>query len=220
MAARQIEEMKSVRAVIVRGNTSVFSAGMDLKQTTVANYENLSVEERMRIHAGGARACKAFEELDAITISAVEGHCIGGGLAFCVATDFRIAGRSATFQAPELLHGMNMSWQSVPRIVSLVGLSRARALILQAKKINAQAALEWSLVDEVVDDDNAFESAIAQARAVVSMPSAGMRMSKHAINLAAGPLNNAVSFMDLEQYAICQETDAHRSAVHEFNRPR
>lgn len=217
-AAHELQADRALRAVVVAGSPAAFSAGMNLRQAEVSAFEQFSVEERRQVHAIGARACKAWEELDHVTIAAVEGHCIGGGIAFAAALDFRVASQAASFSAPELRHGMNMSWQSLPRLVTLVGPARARRLVMLAESVGAQEALDWGLVDGLCAPGEALAAARALAGRLLAMPPAPLRMTKHAVNQAAGPLNHAVSYMDLEQYVLCQSTDAHRASVDAFLR--
>lgn len=216
IVANAIQEDRSIRVVVVGAEAGVFSAGMNLKQDEVLNFESYTVEQRLDIHSIGARACAAWEALDAVTVAAIEGPCMGGGVAFAVACDFRVAASDAVLWAPELKNGMNMSWQSVPRLVSLVGPARTRKMVMLAQKLDAATAEQWGLVDEVTAPGGAAQSAREMADALLDMPGAPLRMSKHAISVAANALNHAVSFMDLEQYAICQATDAHRGALDSF----
>lgn len=214
--ANRIQEDREIRVVVVSAGAGVFSAGMNLKQEEVMHFENYSIEQRLDIHSIGARACAAWEGLDAVTIATIEGPCMGGGLAFAVCCDFRVAASDAVLWAPELKNGMNMSWQSVPRLVSLIGSARTRSLVMLAKKLDARTAENWGLVDEVAVSGQAVAQAQAMADSLLAIPPAPMRMSKHAINVAANALNHAVSFMDLEQYVICQGTQAHRGALDSF----
>ena len=101
--------------------------------------------------------CKAWQDMDQVTIAAIEGHCIGGGAALVVALDFRICGKSAHFRIPEVELGMNMSWGSIPRMLALMGPARTKqAVILASDRIGAAEALDWGLVEKVVDDGQAL----------------------------------------------------------------
>ena len=214
--ANRIQEDRDIRVVIVSGTQDVFSAGMNLKQQEVSHFDQFTMEQRLDIHAIGARACAAWEGLDAVTIAAIGGPCMGGGLAFAVACDFRVAASDAVLWAPELKNGMNMSWQSVPRLVSLIGPARTRRLVMLASQVDATTAAQWGLVDEVTVPGEAVGRSLALADTLLSIAPAPMRMSKHAISVAANALNHAVSYMDLEQYAVCQATDSHRDALSAF----
>lgn len=214
--ANQLQEDPAIRVVIVTGAPGVFSAGMNLKRPEIRDYRAQSVEERLAVQALGARACAAWEGLDAVTIAAVEGPCMGGGIAFAVSCDFRIGASDTTWWVPELLNGMNMSWQSIPRFVSLVGPARARALVMRAKQVDTATAVDWGLADEACEPSHALEAAQAMARALLAIPGVPMRMSKHAINAAANALNHVASHMDRDQYVLCQSTDDHATALDAF----
>ncbi len=214
--ANTVQGDPAVRVVVVNGGEADFSAGMNLKQTEVRDYQSLSTEERLAVHAIGARACATWESLDAVTICAIEGYCLGGGLAFSLACDFRVAAMDAVFGAPELLNGMNMSWQSLPRLVSLIGPARTRKLVMLAQNVDAPLAEQWGLVDVLTDARGARDEALQLAERLLSVSPAPLRMTKQAISVAANALNHAVSYMDLEQYVACQSTDAHKAALDAF----
>src|SRR5919108_283155 len=117
----------------------------------------VKVEKRL-----GPKMSRAWQELDQVTIAAIEGHCIGGGAALVVSLDFRFCGRSAHFRIPEVELGMNMSWGSIPRMVALMGPARTKqAVILSSDRIPATEALEWGLIEKVVDDGQALPAAMA-----------------------------------------------------------
>jgi enoyl-CoA hydratase len=87
--------------------------------------------------------------MEQITIGAIEGFCIGGGVALAVALDFRVMARNGHMRVPEIGLGMNMSWQSVPRMLHLIGPARTKqAVILADQRISAQEAHEWGLVEQ------------------------------------------------------------------------
>jgi enoyl-CoA hydratase/carnithine racemase len=89
----------------------------------------------------GPRLARAWQEMDQITIAAIEGFCIGGGIALAVALDFRVMSRAAHIRIPEIGLGMNMSWQSIPRLLHLMGPARTKqAVILADQRITAEEA--------------------------------------------------------------------------------
>src|SRR5258707_9311224 len=112
----------------------------------------------------GPRMTRAWQEMEQITIGAIEGFCIGGGVALAVALDFRVMGRDAHLRVPEIGLGMNMSWQSVPRMLHLIGPARTKqAVILADDRISAAEAHQWGLVEEVADPGGAVDTAKARA---------------------------------------------------------
>jgi len=80
--------------------------------------------------------------MEQVTIGAIEGFCVGGGAALAVALDFRHHGPRRAHPDPEIALGMNMSWQSVPRMLHLMGPARTKqAVIIADEKVSAQEAL-------------------------------------------------------------------------------
>ena len=133
-AADTFADDTSTGAVILTGRPDNFTMGFDLKD---AEYAGLRRAGIARQHAGlkiGTRMCRAWQEIPALTVSAIEGWCVGGGIALAVATDLRVVGEHARCYVPEIERGMNMSWGSVPRIVNLVGPARAKRIVLLAEK--------------------------------------------------------------------------------------
>ena len=85
-------------------------------------------------------------------------------MALAVALDFRVMARNGHMRVPEIGLGMNMSWQSVPRMLHLIGPARTKqAVILADQRISAQEAYEWGLVEQVADPGKAFDAAMALA---------------------------------------------------------
>ena len=142
-----------------------------------------------------------------VTIVAIEGWCIGGGTALAVACDWRVAADNASFYVPELKLGMNMSWQSVPRFTNLIGPAKTKQLLILAEPLDAATAERWGLFDYLSAPGGSLEKARELAAQVAAKPPIPVRMAKRAINNSAGALNNAVSFMDADQFLLTQGTE-------------
>ncbi|HEY5680171.1 MAG TPA: enoyl-CoA hydratase/isomerase family protein [Pseudomonadales bacterium] len=203
-------------SVVVLTGRGAFSAGADLKEPDAGASRTPTLLERRQALSIGPDLCAAWERLEQITIAAVEGFCIGGGVALAVACDHRVAGSSAHFRLPEVPLGMNMSWQSNPRTVALIGPSRAKLFTILGEKLAADTALEWGLVDEVVADGQALASAVSLADRYAAMPPLPLRMTKQAINAATGALNYATSYMDRDQFLLTALSDDQKEGVRAF----
>jgi len=123
---RDFEDDLETSVVILTGSAKAFSAGFDLKDPEGRQRDTLSVAERIHRQRLGPRICRAWQDLDQVTIAAIEGHCIGGGAALVVALDFRFCGKGAHFRIPEVELGMNMSWGSIPRMLALMRPARTK----------------------------------------------------------------------------------------------
>jgi enoyl-CoA hydratase len=203
-------------SVIVLTGRQAFSAGADLKDRDDPDTPTPTLLQRRQALKIGPDLCAAWERLEQITIAAVERFCIGGGVALAMACDHRIAGAGAHFRLPEIPLGMNMSWQSNPRTVALMGPARAKRFTILGEKLEAATALDWGLVDEVVPDGAALDAALALARRYAAMPPIPLRMTKQAINAAAGALNYATSYMDRDQFLLSSLTEDQREGIRAF----
>ena len=139
---------------------------------------------------------------------------VGGGLAFALATDWRVVGQSAHFRAPEVALGLSMSWGSIPRLVNLVGPARAKQVLLMADdRIDASQALDWGLAQDVVADGEAEAAAVRWAIKVASMPPVPARMTKKTINAYANALSDLAVHMDTDEVILTETTEDHEARV-------
>jgi enoyl-CoA hydratase len=195
-----------------------------LKDTEGRSRRTMDIGALRRHLKLGPRLSRAWQEMEQITIAAIEGFCIGGGVALAVALDFRIIGRDAHLRVPEIGLGMNMSWQSIPRMLHLIGPARTKqAVILADQRISAEEAFEWGLVEEVVDSGGAFDAAMAMAMKVAAQPPISVAMTKLTINRLTHALDDLASHMDVDQFALASLTEDHKEGVAAFlgrRRPR
>lgn len=202
--------------VVVLTSVGAFTAGADLKDPDRAALQGRSRLEQRQSLKLGPDMCGAWESLEQITIAAIERYCIGGGVALAVACDHRIAAEDAHFRLPEIPLGMNMSWQTNPRTVALVGPSKAKQFTILGEPCSAATALDWGLVDQVTEPGKALDAAQALAERYAKVPPIALRMTKQAINVAAMPLGHATSFMDRDQFAYASTTSDQAEAVQAF----
>ena len=119
-AARSFEDDSETSVVVLTGGQRSFSAGFDLRDAEGRSRSTMDLGSLRRHLKLGPRLTRAWHDMDQITIGAIEGFCVGGGVALAVALDFRIMGRDAHLRVPEIGLGMNMSWQSIPRMLHLI----------------------------------------------------------------------------------------------------
>ena len=205
--AQELQFDSELSAIILTGAPDIFSAGMDLKDPEAANARDMTVAERRQLVKVGPAMCAAWEALEPVTIVAIEGWCIGGGTALAVSCDWRVAADNASFYVPELKLGMNMSWQSVPRFTHLIGPAKTKQLLILAEPLDAATAERWGLFDYLSAPGEALNRARELAAQVAAMPPIPVRMAKRAINASATALDNAVSFMDADQFLLAQGTE-------------
>lgn len=214
--ALELAEDDALSAVVLTGTDTVFTVGFDLKDPLRQKLATAGVGERLATAKVGQKLCRAWAALEPLTIVAVEGHCIGGGVALSVACDLIVAGAGARFLVPEIERGMNMSWQSVPRITNLVGPARAKRICILAEPVDVATGLDWGLVQYAAEAGGARAKALEVAERAAAKPPIPVRMIKRGVEAYASALAHATSQMDADQYALATLSDDFREGVESF----
>jgi 2-(1,2-epoxy-1,2-dihydrophenyl)acetyl-CoA isomerase len=168
-ASRTIEAAAEVRAVILSGEGKNFCFGGDLKGMVAsgADVGAYLTELTTNLHAGMA----ILVRIDAPVIAAVTGTAAGAGLGLVLAADLAIAARSAKFAPAYTGVGLTPDAGCTFLLPRAVGYKRAMELFLTNRVLDAQQALEWGLVNQVVEDDNLPAAAAALAARLAAGPS-------------------------------------------------
>jgi enoyl-CoA hydratase len=210
-AAAELAARRDVDVVVVSGSGGVFSAGADLKDATRWAGGAPLLEQRETSSLGG-RMARAWEELPQMTLAAIEGYAIGGGLALAVALDWRLIARNAFVSLPEISLGIPLTWGTLPRLVNLVGPARAKRLAILGERVSAADALAMGLVDEVCEPDTALAAAEQWMKKVLEKPKHSVLMTKETVNAYASIGAHAVSHMAADQLELAAASPESRKA--------
>ena len=181
-AAALLRLRTDVRAVILTGaRTATSRPGRTCRPARQRLAQPSLIENRRAVMAG-PDLCRAWREIEAVTIAAIEGYCIGGAAALVISCDFRVMGEGAYLRLPEVPLGMNMSWRSIPRIAALVGPSRAKQFVMFGEAVDAATCADWGFADEAVEKGAALAAAWRWADKVAALPPIPVRMTKEAVN--------------------------------------
>jgi enoyl-CoA hydratase len=143
-------------AVVVFGGDRVFAAGADISEFG-------GPEEGRRIGAAFRDALGAVAAIPRFTIAAITGVALGGGCELALACDWRICAEGARLGQPEILLGIIPGGGGTQRLPRLVGVARAKEIILTGRQVKADEALRIGLVDEVVPAGEVLDRALAKA---------------------------------------------------------
>ena len=218
--ARELADRSDIDVVLLTGDQRCFSAGADLRDASRWADEGTSLSERRELSALGYKLCKAWEELPQITIVAIEGYAVGGGLALALACDWRVLADDAFVSLPEIALGIPLTWGAIPRLVSLVGPARAKRLTILCERLPAAQALVMGLVDYLTPPGQALRTACEVAAHTLSMPAAAVRMSKQTANAVATALHHAAGHMAHDQLALAAASEESRAARAAALKPR
>ncbi len=203
--AQHIRGRTDIHAVVLTGSPTRFSAGVDL--SLLAALDQASLLERRQLVRLGPDMCDAWAAIEVPTIAAIEGPCVGGGLALALSCDFRVVSDSAQLRLPEVPLGMSMSWHSLPKLVALVGPAKAKRVALAGELVDAATALAWGLAERQVAAGQSLSNALAWAHDLAALPPIAVRMTKETINALAHALAPLATHMDRDQFLLSQSSE-------------
>ncbi len=171
-----IDNDKEARAVIITGERN-FSAGADIKAM-----KDMTPEQAATFSKLGHCVCNQIEDMGKAVIAAIRGYALGGGCELALACDIRIAAENAKIGQPEINLGLIPGFGGTQRLPILVGVGRAKELILTGGIIDAKEALSIGLVNHVVKDDELMKRAEEIASLIAQKSPIVIRTAKKLIN--------------------------------------
>ena len=195
-ALRAADADEGVRAIVLTGAGRAFCSGDDLKEFDA--------------QVGGEAETRAYVEAiqdvtraiclgDTPVVGAIRGWAVGGGLEWVINCDLAIAAEGTRFFFPEIAWGLFVTGGVTSLLPRLVGLQRARELMLFGERFDAAQAHEWGLLWKVVPDADLLIEAMATARRIAALPPGPVRALKR---ILAGRMGQG-----LDQ-AMAAETEA------------
>ena len=143
----ELGESRDISALIFTGQENVFASGADLREIA-----KLNSETAIQFARRGQILMNRLAMVRQTTAAAVNGYCFGGALDLALACDTRIASPNAIFSHPGVDLGIITGWGGTQRLPRLVGQTRALEMFFEAKRVGAQEALDWGLVDVIAEN--------------------------------------------------------------------
>src|SRR5688500_12474794 len=178
---RALDEVRKARStvlIITGAGDKAFVSGADINAIRARKRDDALASITSRL-------MPSIEGHDAISIAAVNGYALGGGCEVALACDLRIAASTAVFGLPEPTLGIIPGAGGTQRLPRIVGLGRAKEMILTGARWDARRALETGLVTEVVPLAGLMEAARALAGRVLELGPLAVRLAKRAVNASA-----------------------------------
>ncbi|WP_419826245.1 crotonase/enoyl-CoA hydratase family protein [Sphingomonas sp.] len=209
---------RSVRAIVLAANGSAFCAGGNVKlmRDKAGMFEGSPHAIRDAYRAGIQAIPRALYDLEVPVVAAINGPAIGAGLDLACMCDVRIAGRSARFAESfvklGIVPGDGGAWL-LPRII---GMANASLMTLTGDLIDADQALAWGLVSQIVDDDDLLAASRAVAGRIAANPGPATRLAKRLLregqDMKLGPLLELSAAFQ----ALAHHSEDHAEAVSAF----
>ena len=177
-AARWFDTQRDVKVVVVSGKGRSFSAGFDLNDFATPD-PNYSVRDTADI---GRLMAEAVTNMNALTIAAIHGHCVGGGLVLAASCDLRLAADTAVFSIPEVDLGIPLAWGGIPRLVREIGPAATKELVLTCRRFGPDEAKSLGFINTVVSETSLAETANELAVSLAAKPTYALRTTKQQVN--------------------------------------
>ena len=172
------EKDQSVRCVVITGEGDrAFSPGADL--TMFPKATPVKAEEFSR---SGQKLFGKIEEMSKPVIAAINGFALGGGLELALACDLRVAAEHAELGSTEILRGLIPGWGGTQRLVRIVGLAKAKEMIMLGNMLKAEEALKIGLVHKVVHYEKLRDEVKELAMKLSEKPPIALKYAKNALN--------------------------------------
>lgn len=222
-ALTQLEEVideikfnKNIRAVIITGaGEKAFSTGADLRERRTLS------EKDVRRNVNLIRdVFSRIEELPQPTIAAVNGYAFGGGLELALACDLRIAVKEAIMGLTEVSLGIIPGAGGTQRLSRLIGISKAKELIFTARKISAEVARDFGIVNKVVESEQLLSASVELADEIIKNAPLAVTQAKFAIHYGSNVDLKTGLAIESKAYEVIIPTKDRLEALEAFKEKR
>ena len=218
LAVEKINDEDNIKVLVLTGAGKAFCAGGNVKDMKDKSgiFAGTPQELRRNYQKYIQRIPMAFHKLQVPAIAAVNGAAFGAGCDISLMCDMRIASENATFAENfiklGLIPGDGGAWL-LPRVI---GPARAAEMTFTGKPINAQKALSWGMVNQVVEPDQVLEEALRLARQIAVNPAYAIRMSKQLLKESEKSELTSLLQLSASLQALAHHTADHDEAVNAF----
>jgi enoyl-CoA hydratase/carnithine racemase len=200
---------REVRGVILTAAGEAFSAGGDLSR-----FERDWEQAEFRAHSHElTRLISSIERLEKPVIAAVGGLATGAGTQLALSCDLRIASENARFVFREGIIGLVPSHGGCARLVKLVGLARARDIVLGGQDLDAEEACRHGLITEIVSHAKLMDEAKERLRFILERAPQAYGLSKRLLHLSASVDIESGLFVESLAQSLLIGTEDHREGV-------
>jgi len=182
-AAGWFDARDEVKVVVVRGAGRAFSAGADITAFGAAPEDDGAVQRRALDL--GRRMADAIAGMRALTVAAIQGHCVGGAVVLAAACDLRIAAEDARFSIPEVDLGIPLAWSGIPRLVRELGPALTKELVLTCRPFDAREAHAMRFVNQVVPAGELDAAVRRMVDKLAAQPAYALAVTKEHVNAVA-----------------------------------
>ncbi|MGA6927068.1 MAG: enoyl-CoA hydratase-related protein [Desulfosarcina sp.] len=211
-ALDHIEADEAIRVLILTGaGEKAFVAGADI--TELATFDTLQGKNFSR---KGQLIISRLQELAIPVIAAVNGFALGGGSEMALACDWIYASENAMFGLPEITLGIIPGFGGTQRLPRLIGINRAKEMILTGRMVPAKEAEAINMVNRVFPQESLMEETIKTAKAIAAKGRVSLRAAKQAVNSGLNVDLATGCRIEVDAFAICMASEDGREGTRAF----
>jgi len=201
-----------IKVLIITGSGSkAFIAGAD-----IGEMQSYSILEAKKFSKLGQQVFLTLENLNQVTIAAVNGYALGGGCELSLSCDIRFASENAKFALPEVKLGIIPGFGGTQRLPRLIGSGIAKELIFSGEIIDVQEAYRIGLVNKIFNQEDLLAKTWEYAEKVCSNGTYAVSLAKSVINYGLNKdLENACNY-EAQVFSECFITKDHKEGINAF----
>lgn len=200
-AVRATSAESDVHVVVLRGEGPMFSSGVDLSELGGGSMDHLRT-----FRAAWLAAANALEELTKPVVCSIRGGCIGGALETALACDLRVIAADAVIGLPETRIGLIPDVGGSSRLPQVVGLGRAKELILTGRLIDGTEAERIGLVNRVAPADGLEGATDQLVEELLACAPIAVGLAKRVIDASARPALSTTLELEVALQTVCAAT--------------
>lgn len=210
-----ISKDDSIGAVILCGAGKSFCAGGD-----IGNMGEIKPNEGRKRMKSTHKLLRQMVDMEKPVICAVQGYAVGAGLGLALASDYIIAAEDAKFRASFTKVGLVPDWGTFYSLPRMIGMARAKEMILMAPTVDSQEAIKMGLINRVVPNEKLLEEAVKVAKELASGPRIAIALCKSILSKSFEmSLEEILDYESLAQ-DLCMRTPDHHEGIRAFREKR
>jgi enoyl-CoA hydratase len=200
------------RCLIITGaGNKAFCAGADIEQMV-----DLKPELAQEYSRYGIDFMNQLEQLSIPVIAAVNGYALGGGCELLLSCDLRIASSNAKFGLPEIKMGIIPGFGGMKRLARDIGMTRAKEIVFTNRMLNANQAMEYGLINTVVDPEQLLPTAFEMAKKISTFSKTAIGFAKSSVLRTMTTDQMSDYSFEIEAFGKCFGTEDQKQAMGDF----
>ena len=193
-----LEKDDKIEVIIITGEGKAFVAGAD-----IVEMKDMNGQQSRAFSMLGQQVFRRMELMEKVFIGAINGFALGGGCEFAMACDVRIASEKAKFGQPEVNLGVTPGFAGTQRLPRLVGMAKAKELLLTGDMIKADEAFRIGLVNKVMPPESLMDEAKTLAETILTKGPVSIKMIKTCVNRGLQTDIDTAAAFEADAFGLC-----------------